>query len=152
MQSHHDFCLHEDVPAPVEDSFHDYEGVCEECSIKRMRDPDLPDCPAAECTDKGNDAYQKLLSSDCLTNCNSTICTENYQILRAEHDNCDHDTLSEVADSGIHSFEEICEAQNCNSMMTDEEVTQELFCSKEIAEDEDSSASRVSTFLVALTG
>lgn len=151
IQSHHDFCLHHEVPSPVEDGFHDYEGVCEECAIQRKRDPELPDCPDAVCDKRGNEAYQVLLTSNCLNNgCNSTICAENYRILRSEHDKCDHDTLSKSAESGIHDFEEICESNNCNSLLTDEDVIQELFCSMYVPTESSAHTSGVSGFLVVL--
>lgn len=82
----------------------------------------------------------------------SVACGSNCQILRAEHDNCEHDILSESAESGIHTFEEIFEPFNCNSLLIDESVTAQLICT----EDHDSGAilvtSQVSVFPVALLG
>lgn len=155
MQSHHDFCLHEEVPEPVENAFHDYDEACAACEITRRRNFELIDCPTAVCDNRGNTAYQVLLTSGCLTDCKSATCGSNYQILRAEHDNCEHDTLSEAAESGIHNFEEICEPFNCNSLLTDESVAAQLICIEE-HEEHDSGAnlftSQVSGVFVALLG
>eukprot|EP00555_Chaetoceros_dichaeta_P002495 CAMPEP_0198251970 /NCGR_PEP_ID=MMETSP1447-20131203/2621_1 /TAXON_ID=420782 /ORGANISM="Chaetoceros dichaeta, Strain CCMP1751" /LENGTH=233 /DNA_ID=CAMNT_0043937107 /DNA_START=129 /DNA_END=830 /DNA_ORIENTATION=- len=152
VQTHHDFCLHMEVPEPVEDAFHDYEGICEECEIVRRRNFELSDCPTAICDGRGNTAYQVLLTSGCLTNCMSSVCGTNYQILRTEHDNCDHDSLSESAETGIHDFEEICEPFNCNSLLEDKSVNEQLICTEEEKKESNAVASQVSGFLIAFSG
>lgn len=131
VQSHHDFCLHDEVPGPVEDAFHDFEESCRGCHITKKRDPDLLDCPTAVCDDRGDRAYQTMLTSGCLDDCSTTVCVSNYQILRAEHDLCDHDTLSESSETGIHDFEEICEAFNCNVLTTESLIAAQLVCVKD---------------------
>jgi len=128
VQAHHDFCLHEEVPSTVLDGFHDFEGVCHECEIVKKRDPSLPECPVAKCDGSGDDAYQVLLEGGCMDGCDQTTCGESYRILRSEHDNCAHDTMSTTAAKGIHSFEEVCAASNCNSLATDDEVIDQLVC------------------------
>jgi len=156
MQAHHDFCLHDEVPTSVEDSFHDFEGKCEECSITKKRDPNLDECPDAKCDNSGNEAYQVLLTNGCLTDCSVEICKDNYQILRSEHDNCDHDTLDVSAETGLHSYEDVCEAQNCNSLKTDAEVDAQLVCVEEIetmpVESAGVVSSQVSGFLAVAYG
>jgi hypothetical protein len=149
VQSHHDFCLHDEVPSPVEDAFHDFEAVCEHCAITRKRDPDLSNCPVSVCDNRGDEAYQALLTEGCVNACSSSTCANNYQILRSEHDNCDDGTISESAETGIHDLEEICEAFNCNSLLTDQRVTEQLICTEE---SNAVVASRVSGLLVALSG
>lgn len=129
IQSHHDFCLHEKVPSPVEDAFHDFEGGCEHCSILKKRDPNLPDCPDAVCDDRGNQAYQGLLTNGCLTNCNTSVCANFYRTLRAEHDLCDESTLDRSSETGIHDYEDVCEEFNCNVLPDDESaVNAQLIC------------------------
>jgi hypothetical protein len=151
MQSHHDFCLHDEVPSPVEDAFHDFEDVCEPCKITRKRDPDLPDCPVSVCDDRGDEAYRALLTEGCVNACSSSTCGSNYQILRSEHDNCDDGTISESSETGMHSVEEICEAFSCNSLLTAQSVTEQLICTEE-EESNAVVASRVSGLLVTLSG
>jgi len=128
VQAHHDYCLHEEVPAAVLDGFHDFEGICHECDIVKKRDPALSDCPKAVCDGRGDDAYQGLLEDGCMNGCNSTTCGDSYRILRSEHDNCGHDTMSATSAKGLHSFEEVCAVENCNSLATDEEVADQLVC------------------------
>eukprot|EP00586_Coscinodiscus_wailesii_P017503 CAMPEP_0172499884 /NCGR_PEP_ID=MMETSP1066-20121228/132188_1 /TAXON_ID=671091 /ORGANISM="Coscinodiscus wailesii, Strain CCMP2513" /LENGTH=238 /DNA_ID=CAMNT_0013273869 /DNA_START=149 /DNA_END=865 /DNA_ORIENTATION=+ len=158
VQSHHDFCLHEEVPQIVENSFHDYEDVCEHCDIRRKRDPALGDCPSAVCDTRGNDAFATLVSSGCLDNCDTSVCASNYYVLRSEHDNCEHDTLEESAENGIHNFEEVCESNNCNSLLSEEDVRNQLICRSDDAHvDAESSdagaiASRVYGFFVVSFG
>jgi hypothetical protein len=153
VQSHHDFCLDDDVPPPVEDAFHDFEDACEHCSITRKRDPDLSNCPVAACDARGDVAYQALLTEGCVNACSSSTCGSNYQILRAEHDNCDEGTVSESAETGLHALEEICEAFNCNSLLTDGRVAEQLICTSTSSPTSSGAvvASRVSG-VVALTG
>ena len=128
VQSHHDFCLHDEVPGPVEDAFHDFEDACGGCKITKKRDPDLLDCPAAVCDNRGDRAYQVLLTSGCLDDCSTSVCASNYQILRAEHDLCDHDKLSESSETGIHDFEEICAAFGCNVLTDESLIAAQLVC------------------------
>jgi hypothetical protein len=149
VQSHHDFCLHDEVPSPVEDAFHDFEEVCDHCSITRKRDPDLSNCPVSVCDKRGDQAYQALLTEGCVISCTSSTCGKNYQILRAEHDNCDDGTISESAETGIHDLEEICEPFNCNSLLTNERMAEQLICTEE---SNAVIASRVSGLLIALSG
>ena len=48
VESHHDFCLHDDLPKEVGKGFHALEEVCPKiCSIGRMKDDDHVECPAA---------------------------------------------------------------------------------------------------------
>jgi hypothetical protein len=154
VQSHHDFCLHDEVPPPVEDAFHDYEETCEHCAITRKRDPDLSNCPVHVCDNRGDEAYQALLTEGCVNECSSSTCGINYQILRSEHDNCEDGTISQSAETGIHDLEEMCVAFNCNSLLTNERIADQLICTPH--EDTTPShavvSSRVYGLLVALSG
>jgi len=154
VQSHYDFCLQEEVF--FEDAFHEFEGVCEHCAISRKRNFDLTDCPIAECDSRGDTAYEVLLTENCLADCSTNVCGENYQILRTEHDNCEHDTLSESAETGIHDFENVCGKFNCNSLLTDSSVAEQLVCTEEMKmkldDGSNAVAAKVSGFLAALSG
>mmetsp|Transcript_3906 Transcript_3906/g.6532 ORF Transcript_3906/g.6532 Transcript_3906/m.6532 type:complete len:237 (-) Transcript_3906:86-796(-) len=158
IQSHHDFCLHDQIPGVIEDSFHDYDEVCEHCEIFRRRDPILTNCPASVCDGRGTDSYGAMLVAECLSDCSSTACGANYKILRTEHDNCPEGSISDSAETGIHDFEEICEPYNCNSLFTAEDETEQLICNPKDtppspAPTSDASvASLVAGFLVATTG
>lgn len=106
----------------IEDGFHDYDTVCESCEISRQPDANLPPCPTAVCDDNsGNEAYKALINAGCSTTCDSN-CAENYRILRAVHDTCDHDALSQEAEEGIHDVELACAMHNCNTG-TDDSLT-----------------------------
>ena len=118
VQSHHDHCLHGEVPEEVEDNFHGLEKSCREfeCLIGKKYDADLPDCPPSKCDDSGNNAHAELKANGCEADCSTEICSANYKILRSEHDNCAEDTLTLEAETGLHDFEELCEEQNCNAL------------------------------------
>mmetsp|Transcript_51944 Transcript_51944/g.62458 ORF Transcript_51944/g.62458 Transcript_51944/m.62458 type:complete len:233 (+) Transcript_51944:92-790(+) len=156
IQAHHDFCLHHEVPEVVENSFHDYNDVCEHCSISRKRDPELVDCPKAVCDKRGMDAFAALVSSGCDKNCDTSTCASNYHILRSEHDNCPEETLTEDSQTGLHTYEDICAAQNCNSLLTDEAVKSQLVCTPVDAEIVETSAamtaSKITASLVVIFG
>lgn len=133
VQAHHDYCLHDEVPPPVEDAFHDFEGTCEECSIAKKFDPDLVNCPPSFCDDSGDRAYQAMLISGCLDNCDTPTCITNYRILRSEHDTCDGDVLSQSSETGLHDFEEVCEAFNCNVLTDESLIAAQLVCERDFA-------------------
>ena len=129
VQSHHDYCLHDEVPEPLEDAIHFYEEKCEDCAISRKPDPNLPDCPTVSCGNgSGDEAYRNLLTNGCLDSCNTMSCQSSYRILRAVHDTCPEDTLDQLAEIGIHDFEHPCEASNCNTHMEDDDAQQQLVC------------------------
>merc|ERR1711862_276089 len=69
--------------------------------------------------------------------CNGATCGYSYRILRSEHDNCGHDTMSATSAKGLHSFEEVCAVENCNSLATDEEVADQLVCHDHDEHDHD---------------
>eukprot|EP00565_Helicotheca_tamesis_P002555 CAMPEP_0185726964 /NCGR_PEP_ID=MMETSP1171-20130828/2782_1 /TAXON_ID=374046 /ORGANISM="Helicotheca tamensis, Strain CCMP826" /LENGTH=239 /DNA_ID=CAMNT_0028395415 /DNA_START=747 /DNA_END=1466 /DNA_ORIENTATION=- len=115
VQTHHDYCPEDGVPTQVEDGFHDYDETCTACNIARKPVENAPSCGTPNCEDgSGNDAYDALIEEGCLTDCSTPTCKENFHILRAVHDDCDHDSLSQAAEEGIHDLEESCAAQACN--------------------------------------
>lgn len=131
VQSHHDYCLHDEVPEPLEDGIHAFEEGCQDCEIVRKPDPNLPNCPAANCNQSGDEAYQALLMGGCLNDCNTDHCITNYRILRVVHDTCPEDTLDPLSESGIHDYEETCEAHNCNTQTPNDarvDMFQALIC------------------------
>lgn len=132
VQSHHDHCLHDEVPSVVEDALHTYEGICEECTILKKSDPSLENCPVPVCDNRGNEAYRGLLTNGCLTNCATSVCAGHYQVLRAEHDICKHDTLDTAAEIGIHEYEDICEEFNCN-VLAEVDIAAQLICAESSA-------------------
>jgi hypothetical protein len=77
VESHHDFCLHDQVPKEVEIGFHALEQTCPKiCSIGRMRDDDhvacpatIPGMPGVACPDVAGvvDVVNDLYSLDCAT-------------------------------------------------------------------------------------
>lgn len=121
IQTHHDYCLEDQVPPAVEEGVHDYEGICMDCEISSLPNPDFPECPQANCKvdSEGNDAYQALLDNGCIADCSSDVCRDNFRILTATHDTCPEDTLTPEAEEGLHDLEEPCAAQGCNVLPVD---------------------------------
>lgn len=116
----------------VETNFHTFEDVCHGCSILRKPDPTLPACPTPACDGtSGSNAFQTLLEQNCVSNCASTMCADNYRILRAEHDACEGEVLTTTAENGLHDHEEICEPYNCNILTTPEDVAAQLVCTED---------------------
>ena len=116
IQSHHDYCLEDELPPTLDDTFHIYEDNCEECEITKKYIPGFPDCPTATCTDgSGYTAWAALVANDCENDCSSTICRGNFRVLKVVHDNCPEDTLSTIAETNYHDMEEVChEDHGCN--------------------------------------
>jgi hypothetical protein len=91
VETHHDFCLHNQVPTEVEVGFHDLEEVCaRQCVIGRLQDPDHSACPAMECPDAaGVEAVIKALADgNCDTTCTSDACATAFKEIRVIHDVC----------------------------------------------------------------
>lgn len=115
VQSHHDYCFHEDVPESVEDALHLYEDTCEACWITPLKDPDLPDCPDVDCTSEaGNEAYQALVTGGCETNCTTSSCANNFRTLKAFHDGCPGDSIDPIAEQAFHDLDSACDGFQCN--------------------------------------
>lgn len=126
VQSAHDYCPEDGLPAELEDGFHDFDEVCESCDIARQDIPGAEDCPTANCEDNsGNQAYATLIADGCLSNCDEATCKENYFTLVSVHDSCDHDILSQEAEEGLHDLEEACGQFVCNSGVTDQLICDE---------------------------
>ena len=116
MQIHHDYCPEEGVPEEIEDGFHDYDMTCKHCDIVKPRNEGAPDCPIPACTDSsGNDAYVALVEGGCMTDCSTSLCHDNFFILRAIHDGCEEGVLTTDAEKGLHDLEEACAAHICNA-------------------------------------
>jgi hypothetical protein len=115
VQGHHDYCANK-LPDTVEDALHEFEDGCTGCHIDRIFDSSLPKCPSYDCssTTIADAAIQTLTDNDCADDCSSSTCVDAYRVIRGSHDTCDHDDLSEAVEDGIHDFEEICEAAECN--------------------------------------
>ena len=116
VQTHHDYCPQDKIPEEVEDGFHDYDTSCIPCEIFRAFTEGAPDCPTPNCDDNsGNDAYAALAEAGCGVDCSSDACRDNFFILRATHDLCEHDTLSRASEEGIHDMETSCAIHICNA-------------------------------------
>lgn len=119
LQSHHDFCLPNGLPALVQKGIHLYEDACEECLITRQPDPSLPDCPLVQdCNDgTGMLAYNELLVNGCLDPAicqSSSVCGDHFVILQAVYDTCHEDSLEIFAEQGFHDFQVACVNRGCN--------------------------------------
>uniref|UniRef100_A0A7S1D3W4 Uncharacterized protein n=1 Tax=Cyclophora tenuis TaxID=216820 RepID=A0A7S1D3W4_CYCTE len=117
VQTHHDYCDPSGLPTAVEDEFHEFDGVCDSCDIKRTFIPNAPTCPMPNCTDSsGSNAYAKLVELGCTTGCaTNQTCRDNYTTLRVVHDSCPDGALPEAAEVGLHDFEGPCETVICNA-------------------------------------
>ena len=67
LQTHHDYCHHEEIPEAAEHEIHDFEAFYEGCTIKRRYDPQLEMCPASVCASAKTDLPTKaqLDAADC---------------------------------------------------------------------------------------
>ena len=121
LQTHHDYCHHEEIPEDAEQEIHDFEAFYEGCSIKRRHDPDLDDCPAGTCSTAKTElpSQAQLDAADCATDCSSPTCKEYFQAILWAHDNCEHDEILQIHETALHDLEEICDAETptrmCNS-------------------------------------
>ena len=121
LQTHHDYCHHEEIPEAAELEIHDFEAFYEGCSIKRRYDPDLEDCPAGTCSSAKTDlpSQAELDAADCKNDCSSTTCKQYFQDILWAHDNCEHDEIEQIHETALHDLEETCDDNNptrmCNS-------------------------------------
>lgn len=119
IQSHHDHCLHSEVPIEIETDIHDFEEFCEECDIKRKYDPALPACNLKpNCTSSSLliDAVVTLASNNCSFACTSMMaCGPAFRILRSFHDICPEDAIPQLAEELLHFYEDSCEDMDCNT-------------------------------------
>jgi hypothetical protein len=92
VESHHDFCLHDQVPKTVEVGFHDLEDVCpRECVVGRLKDPKHAACPSYTCPKYAfqvEEVIKKLADEGCATACPEAKCGEAFRELRLIHDTC----------------------------------------------------------------
>jgi len=137
LRTHHDYCLHAQVPDDVSKELHDYEGACSECTIAKQFDSSLPMCDAPTCSDaaaiKEAHDYLELASNGCATDCAQSECGAKFRVLRAAHDLCDVNDLPQEVEEGIHDFEDACAAQDCNAHAKDDEI---LECHEHEHDDE----------------
>ena len=121
LQTHHDYCHHEEIPEAAEQEIHDFEAFYEGCSIKRRYDPDLEDCPKGTCSKAKTDlpSQAELDAADCKNDCSSTTCKQYFQDILWAHDNCEHDEIEQIHETALHDLEETCDDNNptrmCNS-------------------------------------
>lgn len=130
IQSHHDYCFHEEVPEIIETNIHVYESVCTaaHCNINMKFASESRKCPPVDCeTRVGDDAWQVMATSDCTSDCSSTDCANNFRIIKAVHDKCPRDTLSTVVEIAYHDVDEACNAFGCNLAVADTDQSQ-LIC------------------------
>jgi hypothetical protein len=115
VETHHDFCLHDEVPYAVEVGFHDLEDKCEhECMIGRKTDG-LVVCEEVHCDEADStlmSAYSDAMAADCATTC-TAACGAFYRTLRAFHDACPADAMNQAMEEYIHDLEEPCEEYDC---------------------------------------
>jgi hypothetical protein len=118
VQAHHDHCLTDQVPTEVETGLHAFEAHCETCAINKQFMASRPACAAVTCSATANftAAHAYLKDNNCSTACASAQCATNFQIVRAAHDTCEHDDLPTEIEEAIHSFEDACSAQECNTV------------------------------------
>ena len=118
VQSHHDHCTHEQVPASLETTIHAYESFYEDCEIARQYDKDLPKCPTVDCSTAKVDLV--TVTTDMQTNnCNTTCtgaCINLFRNVLMAHDSCEEDELPAAIENTLHAYEEKCHDHFCNSV------------------------------------
>lgn len=133
VQSHHDYCLSTEITSTLEATFHLFKDTCGRgCEIRAKANPSLPNCPQASCTDgSGNAAYAALVAAGCVSDCSSAACGPFFRTALAVHDSCPEGSLSETAEEGFHSIEEMClPPHGCNALAGDD-AENPLVCSRE---------------------
>ena len=67
IQSHHDFCGYDDIPAEAALLVHELDPYFTHCNVRRQHDQDMPQCPAVDCKDTSamEAAVAKLASPAC---------------------------------------------------------------------------------------
>merc|ERR1719188_1444424 len=125
VQTHHDYCLEENLPREVADRFHDYDTVCTHCAISRKSITGADPCPEYTCDNSGNDAYTAAINSGCVNDCSSQECIDQFRRLTTVHDNCEHDVLTQAAEEGFHDLEVPCAAAVCDSGVNDQLICDE---------------------------
>lgn len=116
IESHHDHCP--STPEAVEKGIHDFEAGCDSCIIARQYNSNLPQCTQPQCDQSvvASTAYNTLISNNCNVSCTADVCGDNYKIIRAYHDMCGEDDITQDIEEGIHDFEDACAAQGCNAV------------------------------------
>ena len=118
VQSHHDHCTHEQVPASLETTLHDYENFYDDCEVARQFDADLLKCPTVDCSTAKVDlatVTDDMQTNNCNTACTGACITLFRKVLMA-HDSCEEDELPSAIEKTLHAYEESCEDQFCNSV------------------------------------
>ena len=124
LQTHHDYCHHEEVPNDAESEIHDFEGFYhgdDTCFIMRRYDTTLDDCPAGVCATAATDlpTQTQLDDADCSNDCSSSTCKTYFQKILWAHDNCEHDEIEQFHETALHELEETCDrnvpTRMCNS-------------------------------------
>jgi hypothetical protein len=132
IQSHHDYCFHEEVPEAIAVNMHVYEEICTDahCDIPAKHDADQRKCPPVECvdekgepTDAGDVAFQNMLdsTSNCKKDCSTSDCANNFRMIKTVHDKCPRDTLSTPVEIAYHDLDEACDSFGCNLADADED-------------------------------
>ena len=119
VQSHHDHCTHEQVPASLETTLHDYENFYDDCEVARQFDADLLKCPTVDCSTAKADlatVTTDMQTNNCNTTCSSATCKLYFQKVLMAHDSCEEDELPSAIEKTLHAYEESCEDQFCNSV------------------------------------
>lgn len=124
LQTHHDYCHHEEIPDTAETEMHDFEAFYQgddTCFIMRRYDTTLDDCPAGVCADAATDlpTQAQLDLADCSNDCSSSTCKTYFQQILWAHDNCEHDEIEQFHETALHDLEETCDSNEptrmCNS-------------------------------------
>merc|ERR1712057_31546 len=149
VQSHHDYCLSGEIPTELEQELHEFEDSCNSCEISRRYDSSLTTCPSVDCDDDSDamDAFD-VLEGECIASCDSDRCGSAFQILRAYHDGCDNNDIEEELEEALHSFEDLCAAQDCN-VVND---SNQLVCESDDDDNNDDDSSSASILAASVFG
>jgi len=149
IQTHHDYCFHEDVPETIEKLIHIYEETCDHCEISPKFNAEQRPCPPVDCDLESGGAdeyYQSLMANpDCQNDCSPSVCANSFRYMKAVHDKCPKDTLSWTMELAYHDFDEVCDRFGCN-LPEAGDPKDELICEDpEAAKSATATASSIST-------
>lgn len=132
LQAHHDHCPSDVLPKDAEKDFHDFQDSYSDCMIVRQYNAKLSDCAKVDCTDSAafTKAAADLKDNDCMTSCDSDVCVSAIQTILMGHDTCGEGEVPIEVEKALHDYEEICEANLCNTSSGPVDIFQET-CEEE---------------------
>ena len=122
----HGACPHDTLTEAQENLVHQYEDVCASCGVQRPYDSAVEACATpteAECEATG-DSNAAIVAAAALAAaveagiaaCSDEATIASWKTLLAYHDLCEHDALPVEVENAVHTYEDACEDNFCNTV------------------------------------